>query len=268
MYKTPKNLDEMITHLRVTKKIIIDTEKIDETKDILLRYNYINVISPYKHYYFKKDRDNAIKDSMGKHIYPEAIPFEEYYSKYKEERSLYPIIFKRISEFETIFNAVVSYHVINHYKFCSFEDFDRFCNELKLNLIKVKDKSKHYMIDEIDGFYGNEYGIKKYNNIYVFFDRLSIRKILTVFILTQDLTDLIFSDLRRFDATLNFTIVNQFINAVEMLVHIRNTVYHNNSLEILKRYYNVKGNQLRKSSNVKQYASLIKYLVRERKNGE
>lgn len=69
-----------------------------------------------------------------------------------------------------------------------------------------------------------------------------------------------FNILKRYDCTLNFEDLHTFESNFLRIVGIRNAVYHNNSLEILTRFYNFKNGELRNSSDQKKYRNLIKKL--------
>lgn len=266
MFKDPKTLDEMITYLRTSKNILIEMIDEEHIKEELLLKNYINLISPFKYYFCKKDKNGKpVKDENDKHIYESSVDIDKYLSKYSEERNKYPIIFHNITNFESKFNAIVSYHVIVNKKFKDQNDFIDFCNTMKMRALQnISDtKLRNNMIDDINGFLGNQYGLEKYKDIYVFFDRLSMHKLLTIFqLVDSDIHNAIYKDLEKHKLTLGMGTVETFIKRVQIVINIRNTVYHSNSLEVLKRYYSINKKELRKSSDQKSYARTIEYLAK------
>ena len=80
----------------------------------------------------------------------------------------------------------------------------------------------------------------------------------------NQMQNIIFGDLKKFNMNLNVQQVNHFIDKVFTLVSIRNCVMHCNSLEILVRFYNPKTHELRSNSDKKNYQKLIKHLSKEK----
>ena len=61
-YKKPLKIEEQIQYLKDNKRVIFKNESEEESKEYLLINNYINVISPFKYEFFKKDKNgNPIK---------------------------------------------------------------------------------------------------------------------------------------------------------------------------------------------------------------
>lgn len=134
-YKKPLLVYEQTKYLHDNKRIVYNVINEENAQTILEKYNYINVISPFKYNFARKNADGTVVKVNNKHIYDRDVDFNEYYELYSNERSLYPTIFANISQFETIFNAIVSYHAITKYNIDNSDKFDIFINSLKLNLI-------------------------------------------------------------------------------------------------------------------------------------
>lgn len=66
-HKSYKNIDEQITYLYESKKIIVA----EEDKHWLIDVNYITLINPYKEIFATG------KDKDGRHIYSEYVNFKE-----------------------------------------------------------------------------------------------------------------------------------------------------------------------------------------------
>ena len=49
-YKEAKKLNGQIEYLNKNKRVQFDDIGINDAEDILLQYNYINVITPFKHH--------------------------------------------------------------------------------------------------------------------------------------------------------------------------------------------------------------------------
>ncbi len=179
-FKKPLNLDEQINHLKDKKKIVFIDYKEDEAKDFLLLHNYINVITPFKNSFFKKDKNNKpIKDNDGNHIYENETDFILYKNKYENERKEYPLLFNAISDFETKFNSIVSYYVLNEYNLSNEANFLIFVEELKANAINSKnDKSREKAIKHFNNFFKV---LNSYDNPYIFLDRLTLNSTYLVY---------------------------------------------------------------------------------------
>lgn len=52
-YKPAKTLDEQIQYLKENKRVCFNVIDEKSAKDILFKYNYINIITPFKHHFAK-----------------------------------------------------------------------------------------------------------------------------------------------------------------------------------------------------------------------
>ena len=59
-YKPAKTLDEQIKYLKENKKVCFNIITEKQAKDILFRYNYINVITSFKHHFAKLSNKNEV----------------------------------------------------------------------------------------------------------------------------------------------------------------------------------------------------------------
>lgn len=131
-YKPAKTLSQQVQYLHDTKRVQFNDIDENEAKEILLRYNYVNVITPFKHHFAKKDKSNEVVKVNGCHVYEHDIDFKEYYEKYKEEREKYPMMIKNIIGFETIFKSILAYRTLTNNKIEDHDDLYNFL-ELKTN---------------------------------------------------------------------------------------------------------------------------------------
>lgn len=96
-HKSYKNIDEQITYLYESKKIIVA----EEDKHWLIDVNYITLINPYKEIFATG------KDKDGKHIYSEYVDFKELLKIMKIELEFTDTLYKSIRDFERKFKNVV-----------------------------------------------------------------------------------------------------------------------------------------------------------------
>ena len=93
-------------------------------------------------------------------------------------------------------------------------------------------------------------------------DRLSLGSTITLFRCCDlQIKKQIFSDLLKNDATVKYTDFSTFDDFLFRVVPIRNCVFHNNSLTILKRYFDIKNKLLRTRSDQRKYSNIIKRLL-------
>lgn len=264
-YKEPKTVKEQIEYLKAEKRVVFNDITEEEAEIILEKYGYINVITPFKHVFAKKDKGMVVKED-DKHVYENDTEFKSYFDRYEEERKLYPTLFTVISAFETVFNAIVSQKVAKYYSLDSEKNFDEFIQKLKLNLLaddNITNHAKIHMMEEISGF---KTKLMLYGSIYIFLDRLSLNSIITIYKTSDSkLKNEIFKLLINHDATLGYYDMPTFDEFLTRIVPIRNYVYHNNSLEVLYRYLNIEKNTLRNDTDKKKYKNIVKKLTKTKK---
>ena len=262
-FKKPLTVAEQVNYLESNKRVTYNTISKEQAKEILYTHNYINVISPFK-YNFARKNDNGyvIKDKNCNHIYDRNIEFVEYYERYKEERSQYIKLYAALSTFESSFNAIVSNKVICAYQLIDDCSFNTFISSIQSNIKSLSNESsisKSHMIDTINNFKDK---LLKYNSIYIFMDRLTISELITIYkSCGTELSIKIFKELNDRGLSLGYTRKTDFDNVLSKIIQIRNCIMHNNSLTILIRYYSVKEKSLRKDTDRKSYQSLIRKLL-------
>jgi hypothetical protein len=273
-WKMPKKVDEQIKYLKEYKNVVFNDISEKDAGDILLKYNYINVVTPFK-FYFADLIDNnkpmsninaPIKDEYGCHIYSKKVDFLEYYLLYSNERAMYRLLFEKISAFETYFNTRFIYYVTNNYQLNSKENFIYFIEAMlkNVNSINVNKDRRVHMIKIIKSF--KERIIKKdnstiksdFSNIFVSFDRLSLGELISLFnCISYNSRNIIFNDLKRLGFCLGAETIDEFGKRMFKLNRIRNIIYHNNSLEILYNYKNIKKRTFRSDKDKDEYKKII-----------
>lgn len=265
-YKIPLTLDEQINYLHHSKRIQFNIITEEQAKEILMRYGYINVITPFKYKFARLDRKHRpIKDDYGHNIYDRNIEFSEYYSLFIEERIKYPTIAKNVILFETQFKSILTYHVLTENKINDYDSLHSFLETIRLNLSKKENYSAKRMAHMIHQILKAEKTIDNYHSVYSFFDHLSLGTFLTIFIgLDINLQNQIFEDCKKVNLSFNVDKTPDFINKIFTLISIRNCIVHGNSLEILVKFYNPKNKTLRDSTNKKRFVHMIQYLSKEK----
>lgn len=265
-YKPSKKIKEQLDYLEEKKRVrFIDMDR-NTAGDKLIEYNYINVITPFKHKFAKCDSKKQVVKVNGNHIYEKDVDFSEYYNCFWEERKKYPIIIANIQDFEIHFKSITAYHILTTSEIYNSSDLSLFLSKLELRFSYLEsryDKTRiQHMKDQIESL---KKDIFNYADVYCFFDRMSLGNMLTVFTCLEDDTqNRILKDMKRYKVNLNVDQVPDFIKKVFCLVSIRNCVMHCNSLEVLIRFYKPKTHELRNSSDRRKYVNLIKLLSKEK----
>ncbi|MDR1781879.1 MAG: Abi family protein [Bacilli bacterium] len=266
-WKKPLTLDEQIEYLRTTKNIIFSSISECDAKKKLYELNYINIITPFKYKFYNKDiNNNPILNSNNKHQYYSITDFNSYLNLYKKEREYYPLIFKKISKFESTFSTILSYYTSIKYEIDSENNFNKFVVLLNNNADRLKNNDV-FSKERIENIKKHIKNLKKYYckyaNIFVFLDNLSFGQLLSVYIcIGKETKKIIFKELLKLDQVLFCKNIASFEKIVFKLIDIRNCVYHNNSIEITINYSNKKNRTLRDNDDKKDYIKILNYLTK------
>lgn len=131
-YKPSKKIKEQLDYLEEKKRVrFIDMDR-NTAGDKLLEYNYINVITPFKHKFAKCDSKKQVVKVNGNHIYEKDVDFSEYYNCFWEERKKYPIIIANIQDFEIHFKSITAYHILTTSEIYNSSDLSLFLSKLEL----------------------------------------------------------------------------------------------------------------------------------------
>lgn len=256
MFKKPLTLNEQLDHLKANKRVVFNDGAVDEeiAAEYLLRYNYINLISPFKHDFHKG------KNQFGKHVYDEDIEFSEYLKRFNKDMNKCKNLRERILDFEMQFNAILCYCLFIKYKQDNRLEIKQMIDDFRSNARKLLNKSSYYMetINNIEkDIFVNDL------SPYIAFDRLSIGKLAHVFnVSDEEVKNEVFEILKKFKFQFATTNIKDFENVLFYIVGLRNTVAHNNSLTIFIRFHNIKYSQRRTRSNEKYIRELIERILR------
>ncbi|MCH4222726.1 MAG: hypothetical protein LKF62_04980 [Solobacterium sp.] len=258
-YKNPLTVKQQADYLEQNKRVIFGSVNRNDAEQYLYEHCYINVITPFKHCFAKRDPVTGvtIRDANNNHVYERDIDFSEYKNKYEGERDSYPTIYKNIMQFESTLNSIVANEVIHSYHIDSYEKFTDFRGTLLKNAQYASSAENvvAHLRDEINSFY---YDMKRYEDIYIFIDRLSLSGTIAVWKCSDNhIKKKIFKELMASGMTFQYTSLGTFNDFLERIVPIRNCVCHFNSLEVLINYYDIKNKSLRRNSDKKKYINII-----------
>ncbi len=85
-YKIAKTISEQIEYLNKNKRVQFNCMDKDTAKDKLLEYNYIHIITPFKHKFAKLNENKEVEKVNGNHVYERDVDFNEYYSLFRDEK--------------------------------------------------------------------------------------------------------------------------------------------------------------------------------------
>lgn len=261
-YKKPLSIEEQVDYLEKNKHVVYNECSKDKAMQYLYCHNYINVISPFKENFARRDENNNIvRDENGNHIYDYPVDFSQYQNLYTLERIKYPTIYTNIMNFETAFNAIVSYEVINHYEIKDEIRFKVFVEIMQENINsfvesgRLKPSVANHMRNDISKF---ESLMKNYNSIYIFMDRLSLSQTISVYkAINVSLNNKIFNSLLKNNLTFGYQSYGSFDNFLSRVVPIRNCIAHFNSLEIVVNYYDICNKKQRLKSDKARYLKVV-----------
>ena len=266
-YKHPLSNAEQVNYIEENKNVVYNQYSKEKAIQYLYEHSYINVITPFKHRFAEKDKKTGIplRDGLGNHIYTHKVDFKEYKTCYEKERFEYPAIYSNIMKFETIFNSIVAYECILYYQIDTYEQFKKFITSLRNNLNSLAINKEYnqavisHMSDQIDDFLVD---MGKYDDIYIFMDRLSLNGIITIFrTIDKKIRSKIFQYLNQSGNVFGYNTFDTFDQFLSRIVIIRNYVCHFNSLEVLIMYSDIPTKTLRDSSDRKKWNKTIHRLV-------
>ena len=260
-FKEPKTVKEQIDYLKKEKRVVFNTITEEEATVILEKYGYINVITPFKHRFAKKEKGKIVKHE-GKHVYERDIDFSEYFSLYKAERKTYKDLYSGISKFEITFNSVVSNYIAKEYSLKSESSFDAFIFDLLSNIsvqLVNKPNATKRAVETVNSLKPQ---LEKYGSVFILLDHCMLNSIITIYKYCKPtIKKDIFNKLLSLNCTLGYTDEETFDDALSRLVSVRNYVFHHDSLTVLLRYYDIKENILRGHTDKKKYKTLLRRLL-------
>ena len=196
-YKPAKTINEQLKYLNEKKRVQFNQMNEETAGHKLLKYNYINVITPFKHKFAKLDDKKEVIKINGNHVYEGDVDFKEYYDFFINGRKQYPIIVANILNFEIHFKTIISYNILTGYEINDSNELKLFLDNLKKNLnSSLQSKFNCKRIGHMEKQLNNlKEDIFRYADIYCFFDRMSLGNMLTIFTcLDEEIQNKIFAD--------------------------------------------------------------------------
>ena len=148
-YKQAKTISEQLQYLNEHKRVQFNEMNKENAGNKLLEYNYINVITPFKHRFAKLNNKKEVEKSNGRHVYERDIEFQEYYNFFIRERKSYPIIITNILDFILHFKTSVAYNILTTCKIQDSNQLKLFLDKLNLKFSFLKSKYKENRIEHM-----------------------------------------------------------------------------------------------------------------------
>ena len=276
-YKKPLSTIDQVEYLKENKRVVFKDKT--QSEDLLLRYNYINVVSPFKHIFARNNSNDPYKsdrDENHKHIYDRDVRFEEYLEKLSEERRKYSEMYDGLHKFESAYRSIVSNFFLSRFQIDNSEKATRHFEIIKKRFENVEFQSKFgeeramakrlNIIDSINGIIyrvnGNADRKIEKTNIYLVFERLSLKELNAVFFgLPYKWQEEIVEKLSSWKLDFGAKNLYDFKRKAFNLVSIRNSIMHFNSLTILLKYSDYKKGILRERNSRENYIRLMNGLT-------
>ncbi len=154
--KVVKGIDQLIVYLEKTKNIINITQ---EEKKLIYSIGYINIITPYKHYFHKG------KDINGNHIYDGNNTISDYLKLYVEDKEETKKIREIIYDYEKLLKSQINEEISQLYIGLNIDNVKLLIQEvINVNIIKFKK-----FLEEQKGNEKLIYKIKNYEELLDYF---------------------------------------------------------------------------------------------------
>lgn len=276
-YKALKHSKELICHLHKSKNVRFEKMEEEQAERTLIKYNYINVITPFKHCFHEEEliEENINGDLRMKHYYSKLTDFSEYFALFSAERSDYVIAYNAISHFELMFKSQVFYHFMKRYSVTNEASALHAFNiclgkvdKLKINStgtpdeIEYRKKRMKKSIGKQKAYLRGYGDTDKATNIYVLFDRMNLSDVLNIYMTFRAIDKKSIFDMMSEEAlTFNLNIHKGFEDKIFNLVSIRNCIMHFNSIEVLFNFSDYKNKTRRTRKSKATYEALYKWLL-------
>lgn len=211
MAKKSLCIEEQIQHLKLNKNIEIDY--VSEHR-ILSEVGYINLISPYKHYYH-------VGKEAGKHVYPNKINLSSYIDRYLSDKNITMNIRENLFEYEKLIKTQIGIALAS--KYSSSET----TNDIKLEIIK----DIEIVIIRVKSSKKNEWSEKKLKYLEILKQKFEVNN--EYYLIMNQLQ---FGELRTFKDIVPFKYQNDelkyFFKNGDTLRIIRNNISHSSFIEV------------------------------------
>lgn len=108
MSKKSLDINQQLDYLEKYKNVNLDYI---DSKRLLNEIGYVNIISPYKHYY------HTGKES-GKHIYPAEVDISSYINRYLDDKEVTMNIRENLFEYEKLIKTQIGSALSKKYAYC------------------------------------------------------------------------------------------------------------------------------------------------------
>ncbi len=178
MLKKSLNIMEQLNYLKENKNIIIDD--LEEAEKILSSLGYINLISPYKHYFHSGKIE-------GKHIYEGQVTIDDYVKKYNEDKEITMYIRENIYEFEKLVKTQITNVICVEYSECEntekvkekiVEKIEQKISQLEEITSSTLDENK--LTNKIKYYQELKIKFEDFNQYYLIINKLELGKLITL----------------------------------------------------------------------------------------
>ncbi|WOO87449.1 hypothetical protein RZE82_00490 [Mollicutes bacterium LVI A0039] len=211
MTKKSLCIEEQIEHLELNKKVEIDN--VDEQR-LLTEVGYINLISPYKHYYH-------VGKKSGKHVYPYKTNLSSYVDMYLSDKNITMNIRENLFEYEKLIKTQIGIALANKYDSCDTT------NEIKLEIIK----DLKLVISRVECSQRNERSERKIKYLNQLMEKFEVES--EYYLIMNKLQ---FGELKTFKDIIPFKYQNSelkyFFQNGDTLRIIRNNISHSSFIEV------------------------------------
>lgn len=211
MAKRSLCIEEQIQHLESNKNVEIDCT--DEHR-LLSEIGYINLVSPYKHYYHKG------KDS-GKHVYPDKTNLSSYVDRYSVDKDITMNIRENLFEYEKLIKTQIGLALANKYSDCETT------NDIKSEIIK----DIQLVITRVENSKSNKKSEQKLKYLRILKEKFVVES--EYYLIMNQLQ---FGELRTFDDIIPFNYqtdeLKYFFKNGDTLRIIRNNISHSSFIEV------------------------------------
>lgn len=211
MSKKSLDINQQLDYLEKYKKVNLDYI---DSKRLLNEIGYVNIISPYKHYY------HTGKES-GKHIYPAEVDISSYINRYLDDKEVTMNIRENLFEYEKLIKTQIGSALSKKYAYCD--------KTHQIKSVIITDLNR--VIRRIEAGKVNEWSVRKVKYLELLKEKFDADK--EYYLIMNQLQ---FGELRTFSDIIPFKYqedeLKYFFKNGDTLRIIRNNISHSSFIEV------------------------------------